>query len=212
MPNYAAILASAKRGDLTKEDLDEVLGEFRHGVRSHPERYRLVLTVGHATLRDASGPTDRVGLGSEKARALIEPLLDSVDDPWLIREALTVLCYYLGDASRYRDRLRALVHPAAWDEAGDVRTVAISCLGQLIAKEGTRVGLDDLLQIAEDSTDPKSDWAVRAIAEALGHGPQTLPTVRKGMRSNPALVRSVLERAKAWRNQGQRPPREQPGG
>jgi len=208
VPDYAAILASAKTGDLTQEELDEVLAQFRSNIRRHPERYRLVMTVGHATLRDASGRTHQVGLASEKARALIEPLLDSIDDPWLVREALTVLCYYLGDEGRYRDRLRALVRPADWDEDGDVRSVAISCLGQLIAKERTGVGLDDLLQIAEDPTDQQSDWALRAMAEALGHKPHALPTVRKGMRSDPALVQSVLEKAKAWRSQTQGPARE----
>ncbi len=89
MPDFAAILASAKTGDLTQEELDEVLAQFRSNIRRHPERYRLVMTVGHATLRDASGRTHQVGLASEKARALIEPLLDSIDDPWLVREALT---------------------------------------------------------------------------------------------------------------------------
>jgi len=43
------------------------------------------------------------------------------------------------------------------------------------------------------------------MAEALGHKPHAL---RKGMRSDPALVQSVLEKAQAWRSQTQGPARE----
>jgi len=84
------------------------------------------------------------------------------------------------------------VHPLSWDEDGDVRNVAIMALGQLIAKEGTGEGLDDLLAVAENPLDPFQDWAVRGLAFALGATPLDLPTVRKGMRSDPQLVESTL--------------------
>jgi len=92
VPDYAAILARAKRGELTKEDLDEVLSLARTNLRSHPDRYRMVMTIGHATLQDAAGRTHRVRLGATEGRSLLEPLLDATEDPWLVREALTVLC------------------------------------------------------------------------------------------------------------------------
>ncbi len=200
VPDYEAILARAKTGDLKQQELDEVVAQFRSNLRSHPDRYRLVMTIGHATLRDPSGRTHGVRLGLEKARALIEPLLDNTDDAWLVREALTVLCSYLGDMGRHRERVRAWTRPVDWDEDGDVRVVAISCLGQLIAQEGTGDGLDDLLAIAENPGDLLQDWAVRGLALALGEKMVDLPTVRKGMRSDPLLVERITRSAREWRD------------
>jgi len=57
------------------------------------------------------------------------------------------------------------------------------------------IGLDDLLRIAGDPNDQQGDWAIRALAEAVGEKAASLPPVRKGMRSRPELVERVLTKA-----------------
>jgi|GEM_PF-4425695 len=196
---YSEILRHAQTGTLTADELEGVLSKFRSGIGHHAGKAELVMILGEATVTDPTRARTAL-LSSREARAYLEPLLDATDDPWLVRNTLDVLCNYLGDSGRIRDRLYSLVRPSDWDPDGDARIVAITALGKLIAREGTPEGLTELLAIAESPLDPLQDWAVRGLALALGATPLSLPSARKRMRSDPALVERTLQRAREWRD------------
>lgn len=202
MTDYAAVLEHAKAGTLTELEVRDVVAQLRSGVRDHPQRYRIVLAAGWACLRDAQGGPRGAALDPDEVRPFIESLLGARSDPWLVREALGALCSYLPGEGRYRDRLRDWVHPLDWDEENDVRTVAISALGDLIRTSGVADGVDDLLQLAEDPEDDMSDWALRALARATGRAHSELPGTRGGMRSRPELVERVMADARRLRGSG----------
>ena len=199
MMDFGAVLDHAKSGTVTEAELRDLVAQLRSGVRDHPQRYRLVMAAGWASLRRPDGAPRGAALDPESVRPYIEPLLDAHDDPWLVREALTVLCDYFPGEERYRDILRAWVRMVPWDEDRDVRTVAISALGALIASSGSPVGVADLLRVAEDATDPDQDWALRALARAVGIEHRDLPRVSLGVRSRPDLVARILDEARRLR-------------
>ena len=57
MANYQEILKHAQAGKLTEAELEEVITEFRSGIRTHPDRNTLVMVVGEAVCIDPSGRT-----------------------------------------------------------------------------------------------------------------------------------------------------------
>lgn len=130
---------------------------------------------------------------------LVEPFLDSRQDPMLARLSLEILCNYWGLRQSYRHRLVTFLMGAPWDEEGDVRQVAISEAGEYLRRDADREILQALLGIATSPTEDKltREIAIQALGRAIGMSHQRLP-FGGDVPADSDLAQGILRRARSW--------------
>lgn len=178
-----ALLAKAKDGTLAPEELQHAVRMVEVRDASDGDLYTALHIVGIA--------------GNSSMVDFVIPYLDAAHDPMLARLALQVLCRYWGLAERFIDRIRDFMLGVEWDEANDVRQVAISLAGQYL-RDGNVAGelTEILVQIASDPTDDiLREDATRALAMAMGDDLNSIPATVVGTSSDSHWSTDVMSRA-----------------
>jgi hypothetical protein len=174
------LIAKATEGTLLPAELEHVVQELRNNP-SDP--YRALLIVGRA--------------GAVQYRDIVESYLDSSHDPMLARLALLIICDYWNLTSQYKDVLERFVRGAEWDVDNDVRLVAISACGRLLAVQSDDRLLKLLLRIFRDCSESKPqilrETAYKALAVASGKSDSELPPASRHFDLERDLNQDVLD-------------------
>jgi hypothetical protein len=163
MSNEELIKKASKEG-LSSKEADEIA----RGLRANTvDVYDGLLALGRA--------------GAKQHRDLVERYLASNEDPMLARLALQVLCRYWGLAFEYRDTLRQFIEKVEWDEDDDVRIMALSCAGTLLASRADRQLLSLVFDVFRDSKQPQivRETAYLSLAEAAGRRWSEVPSASR---------------------------------
>ncbi|MGH7425801.1 MAG: hypothetical protein ACREJP_06505 [Candidatus Methylomirabilales bacterium] len=181
-----SLLMRAKQRDLSDRELEEVKSELLDPETTE-DRHRLLYIIGRG--------------GDPRFLPVVEPFLDSPDDPMLASLALEILCNFWGLYEKYRDVTIKFMRGVPWDEDKEVMDMAISCAGQLLRERRDPELARMLLEIAEwkvddEITELTRDWAMFALGRAVGLSWKELPPVPEGLKPDSDLGRMILERAR----------------
>jgi hypothetical protein len=156
------LLKKATEGNLTSDELAQVVECLETGTC---DPYGALLIVGRA--------------GATQHRDMVEKYLTCSNRPMLARLSLLILCRYWGLSSEYKPPLEAFARGVEWDEEDDVRILAISIIGTLLATDPDDRFIRLLIDIFRGRTEPKSqmlrETAYCALGEASGKAPLDLP-------------------------------------
>jgi hypothetical protein len=204
----AALAQRAKDGSITPGELEDVARHLRNR-ESSDQLETLIFILGYA--------------GAVSYQPLIEAILDHSRD-WKMRwQALSTLVSKWGvDSSAVRAALHQFLSGVPWDEDEQLRTLAISCAGQVLQKSDDRELALWLLRYARMEVDVRPDssavdewfdptywtklredlrdFAVESLARALGHSWQEilpLPALRSQARAE-WYERITNEASKRW--------------
>jgi hypothetical protein len=146
------LIKKASSGQLTDAELKALAAELP--TREDP--YEYLLAIGRA--------------GAKQYRGLVESFLNASEDPMLARLALQILCRYWDLSDQYLPQIRRFVDKVDWDEEDDVRLIAISCAGSLLAQRPCKPLLASLLRIFRDPDESQTvrEVAYCAMAESTG--------------------------------------------
>jgi hypothetical protein len=88
-----------------------------------------------------------------------------------------ILCGYWDLSLEYKNRIEEFVRKVEWDDEEDVRVLAISIAGRLLAKHDDRVLLKLLIYVFRDPSEGQliRETAYCALGEAAGKNPSELP-------------------------------------
>jgi hypothetical protein len=158
--NMKQLIGKATDGSLESTELSEVVTCLETNTC---DPYDALLIIGR--------------VGATQYRGLVEKYLNARDNPMLARLALMILCRYWKLAPEYRDSLEAFIRKMEWDEDDDVRLLAISITGSLLANQHDSRLLELLIDIFRDSSEAHliREVAYCALAEACGKTPAELP-------------------------------------
>jgi hypothetical protein len=158
--NMKQLVGKASHGSLLQSELVDVVTCLEANLC---DPYSALLVIGRA--------------GAIQYRDIVARYLDARDNPMLARLALMILCQYWKLTTDYKDVLQAFLEKVEWDEDGDVRVLAISITGSLLAFHQDNRLLKLLIKIFRDSTEPHlmREVAYCALAESLGKTPADLP-------------------------------------
>lgn len=184
MSVYERLFMESKERRLSPEELDLVKAELLD-PESTEERYRLLYILGRG--------------GDPSLLPVVEPFLDSPDEPMLARLALEILCHMWDLYDRYRDEIIRFIIGVSWDEDEDVKLMAISCAGSLVQEHPDPELIRLLIWVAEspDEDDVNTQVALRALARATGFAWSDLPQVSAGLPADSDLGRAILAKARA---------------
>ena len=134
--------------------------------------------------------------GNPKYASDIEPFL-TVENPFLVRKALKVLCHWDEDA-RYAIPLVHFMRGVSWDEDNFVRDSAISSAGEWLRRNNDTEVLAELVRAFSDKNqdDDERSWTYRAIGRAMGLRWDELPSITQEVDLNADVNPLVVERAK----------------
>jgi hypothetical protein len=163
--NPKELIRKATEGNLSSGELSRIVESLETGTC---DPYDALLIIGRA--------------GATQYRSLVEGYLNCPESPMLARLSLLVLCRYWGLSSEYKTALEAFARKVEWDEEDDVRILAISIIGTLLATEPDDRLLKLLIDIFHDHTESKPqilrETAYCALAEASGRKSDLPPTSR----------------------------------
>ncbi|MGH7424883.1 MAG: HEAT repeat domain-containing protein, partial [Candidatus Methylomirabilales bacterium] len=145
---------SVEYQSLSAEELDMVKDELVD-PESPEDRATLLHILGHA--------------GGPEMVPVVEPFLDSPEDPFLARMALQVLCNSWGLAEKYHDRISEFIRGVPWDDEDDVvRDMAISCAGISLREHWDPELAGMLIGIAQDESEEEltRNWAMFSLGRA----------------------------------------------
>lgn len=151
----SSVLERAERGLLSAPEID-ALAKHLATKPEDDELYTRLHALGHA--------------GDARYAGVVEPYLETPEDPMLARLALQILCDYWGLASRYRDHILRFIAGVPWDveSDGDVRLMAISCAGDLMAFSRDGLVAEALLGAFADFEGSARDAAYAALVVGTG--------------------------------------------
>nr|WP_157555003.1 hypothetical protein [Herbidospora sakaeratensis] len=159
MDGIDELVARAKDGALNDEELEAVA---RRLEARPPQSYKLLYVLARS--------------GYRPGEDLIASFLESPEDPMLARLALQTLCDQWGLAHKYMERLKDFLQGVEWDIFDEVKQVACSAAGYVLATESKCDLLTLLINIAVgDSSDLTRICAVEALASALGRPSMGIP-------------------------------------
>lgn len=153
----------AKDGNVAAGELREV-ASILEARRGGSETYRLLYVLGRSY--------------AYEYEALVAGFLDYCQDPMVARLALQILCAFWDRAACYRESLARFLDGVGWDEDGDVRQIAISAAGEVLASGRDRGLLAQLLRLSDPAHADALERriATEAIARALGLTHQQVTT------------------------------------
>ena len=162
--NLKPLIGKATNGSLEPSELHEVV---RCLEANSCDPYDALLIIGRA--------------GAIQYRYLIVKYLNARDNPILTRLALMIICRYWKLTAEYKNVLEVFVRKVEWDDDDDIRVLAISITGSLLATQPDRHLLELLIGIFRDSSEPQliREVAYCALAEASGRTPAELPSAAR---------------------------------
>lgn len=161
-------------------DTEELLDRAKAGLGIEPSEINQLVAAlrSKTTVDDPYVAIQILGLSAGPELAwVVEPYLNSADDPMLARIALRVLCDDWGLGARYLHELMRFVDGVSWDVDEEVRTIAISTAGELLREiKGPDLGRR-LLKLTRDPNELKEtrEWTLRALGRAVGIPHSDLP-------------------------------------
>ena len=158
------LLDEVKWGQADDADLDAVAGALEKGEIAGDRVYTAVHILGRAA--------------RSRHEAQVAKYLDGSHGPMVARVALSTLCGSFGAAAKYRLDLLRFIRWEPWDEADDVRLVALSRAGEHLRNDADHELFETVLAVAEDDAElPLARLAaLSALGRALGDGWDDLPT------------------------------------
>jgi len=123
-----------------------------------------------------------LGKGGDKSyKDLVEPFLETPNDPMIARAALWTLCVEWNLTSHFIPRLRNFVQGVSWDIGEDLRLAAFSIVGEYLRNNSDAELLRKLLAIFEDHTERQliREAAYHALGRAVGRDYVELPPVSR---------------------------------
>jgi hypothetical protein len=164
--NMKELVIKATEGRLLQRELEETV---RCLEANACDPYDALLIIGRS--------------GATQYRGTVERYLAGSKGPMVARLALLVLCGYWGLASDYKTDLEAFVRKVAWDEDDDVRLLAISIVGKLLADQDDCRLLRLIVGIFNDQSESKPqilrEAAYCALALASGKSREELPAASR---------------------------------
>ena len=183
--SYDALLARAKRDELTAQEISAVVGELQRPDSSN-DRYTLLHILGRS--------------GATAYRRLVEQFLECRDEPMLARLALKILCDYWAGTAQYIPEILGFLRGFDWDEESDIRQIAISIAGEYLRANPEPEFLWELIHIFETEENEQTirEDAYIALARAMGRDWNQLPSSAKHFdltsQTDPMVLHEAKER------------------
>lgn len=183
--SYDDLLARAKRGKLTAQEISAVVGELQR-PDSSKDRYTLLHILGRS--------------GATAYRRLVEQFLECREEPMLARLALKILCDYWTGTAQYIPKILGFLRGLDGDEESDVRQIAISIVGEYLRNNPEPEFLRELIHIFgnEENEQTIREDAYIALARAMGRDWNQLPSSAKHFdltsQTDPMILHEAKER------------------
>jgi hypothetical protein len=116
--NMKELVGKANEGKLLPHELEEVIACLEGDIC---DPYEALLVLGRS--------------GAIRYRNIVERYLRTSRSPMLTRLALMILCRYWGLTVEYKTDLELFIRKVEWDDDDDVRVLAISIAGSLLADQ-----------------------------------------------------------------------------
>jgi hypothetical protein len=121
--------------------------------------------------------------GAIQYRSIVEKYLTASNNPMLARLALMILCRYWNLAPEYKMHVLSFIQGVTWDNEGDVRILAISIAGTMLASQQDDHLIRLLIDIFRNRSNTEDqlsrEVAYCSLAEAYGRKPYELPTASR---------------------------------
>jgi hypothetical protein len=162
--NLKSLIGKATNSSLEPNELHEVVSCLE---ANSCDPYDALLIIGRA--------------GAIQYRDIVAGYLNGRDNPMLARLALMILCRYWKLTGEYKDILETFVRKVEWDDEDDIRVLAISITGSLLAIHPDGELLKLIIRIFRDPSEPQliREVAYCALAEASGKTPAELPSAAR---------------------------------
>ena len=186
--------------EFNRSSLDQLLEQAKWGNPVDGELDALAAALDTGRISDSSNVYTAVHILGRSARprheALVAGYLDGGSGPMVARVALQALCSWFDVAFRYRADLIRFVRWEPWDEADDVRSMALSKSGEFLRSNLDIELFAVLLAVARDDAELKITrlGALRALGRALGEDWGQLPAAT-ATRIDESWAREVIQRA-----------------
>jgi hypothetical protein len=163
MNNLEEMLDRAKRGEVTKQELEQIAQQLESGSTGK-DTYTLLHIIGRSFAVQYEG--------------LVATFLNRTDNPMLVRLALQILCHMFGKYSEYRNYIWTLADHSEWDSEEDARLMALSCAGAYLRMSEDAQLLSKLVTIFENSAEDQlvRETAYMALGRAVGREWRDLPS------------------------------------
>lgn len=156
MSSYKDLLEKAKWGKISRDELESVADELRHGS-DEADPYTLLHIIGRS--------------GEKSYRSIIEYYLNQKIDPMLARLALQILCDFWEEAEGYVDDLVSFAQGVPWDGEDEIRLTALSLAGEYLRSHQNPWLLQKLINIVEDINEREiiRESAYEGLSRAMQH-------------------------------------------
>jgi hypothetical protein len=178
--DYDELLKKAMKGVITSEEVKKLAQNIEVGTDGE-YLYEQLHILGHSLHYEYED--------------LVASYLVYKKDPMISGIAIEVLCGYWHKTKKYLDYIKQFVKKVDWDEADDIRIIAISFAGVYLRENSDKELLKSLLDIFNNS-DEKSvvrECAYRAIMIACGKNWKELPSVVKDLDFNKDVDKEIIE-------------------